>query len=186
MKMTIRRNPLHFSVLFLSLTWVLCLWSVDSVQAQDKTGEVVGAPSSMELRGDLPNPRQINAAELHQLPRAEVRTTDPSDPGKEIVYAGTPLIEILKAGGLRLQTDKAGIREVLIITVIVDATDGYRAVFALAELDPEITDRVILLADTRDGQPLSPREGPFRIIVPGEKRPARWVRQVTTVTVRKN
>jgi hypothetical protein len=96
------------------------------------------------------------------------------------------LIEILKAGGLRLQSDKAGIRETLTITVIVDATDGYRAVFALAELDPEITDRVILLADTKDGQPLSPREGPFRIIVPGEKRAARWVRQVTAVTVRKN
>jgi hypothetical protein len=42
------------------------------------------------------------------------------------------------------------------------------------------------LADTKDGQPLPPREGPFRIIVPGEKRPARWVRQVSAVTVHKN
>jgi DMSO/TMAO reductase YedYZ molybdopterin-dependent catalytic subunit len=186
MKMTIRRNPITFSALFLSLTWVLCLWSVDSVRAEDKSGDAVGAANSLDLRGDVPNPRQINAAELHQLPRAEVRTTDPGDPSKEIVYAGAPLIEVLKAGGLRLDSDKVGIRQILTITVLVDATDGYRAVFALAELDPEITDRVILLADTKDGQPLSPREGPFRIIVPGEKRPARWVRQVTTVTVRKN
>jgi hypothetical protein len=93
----------------------------------------------------------MNAAELHQLPRAETRTTDPGDPGKEIVYAGTPLIEVLKAGGLRLDADKAGLRETLTITVLVDATDGYRAVFALAELDSELTDRVILLADTKDG-----------------------------------
>ena len=50
----------------------------------------------------------------------------------------------------------------------------------------DLTDRVILLADVKDGQPLPPREGPFRIIVPGEKRPARWVRQVRVVTVRKN
>jgi hypothetical protein len=49
-----------------------------------------------------------------------------------------------------------------------------------------LTDRIILLADARDGQPLSPHEGPFRIIVPKEKRPARWVRQVKSVTVRKN
>jgi hypothetical protein len=27
-----------------------------------------------------------------------------------------------------------------------------------------------------DSQPLPPREGPFRIVVPGEKRPASWVR----------
>jgi hypothetical protein len=49
-----------------------------------------------------------------------------------------------------------------------------------------VTDHVILLADTKDGQPLPPREGPFRIVVPGEKRPARWVRQVTALEVRKN
>jgi len=59
-------------------------------------------------------------------------------------------------------------------------------VFALAELDSELTDRVILLTDTKDGQPLPPNEGSFRVIVPGEKRPARWVRQVRAVTVRKN
>jgi hypothetical protein len=59
-------------------------------------------------------------------------------------------------------------------------------VFSLAELDPELTDRIFLLADTKDGQPLPLREGPLRIIVPGEKRPARWVRQVKALTVRKN
>ena len=80
----------------------------------------------------------------------------------------------------------AGIRDTVAVTVLVGATDGYRAAFSLAELEPELTDRVILLADTKDGQPLPSREGPFRIIVPGEKRPARWVRQVNTVTVHKN
>ena len=183
MKMTIRRNLFTSSTLFFSLAWMLCLWSIESVRSQDKTG---AASDSLDLRGDLPNPRLISAAELHQLPRMETHTTDPHEPGKEIVYAGTPLIEVLKAGGLRLDADKAGIRETLTITVVVEAADGYRAVFALAELDPELTDRMILLADTKDGQPLSPREGPFRIIVPGEKRPSRWVRQVTVVTVRKN
>jgi hypothetical protein len=42
-----------------------------------------------------------------------------------------------------------------------------------------------LLADRRDQQPLSSREGPLRFIVPGEKRQARWVRQVTAVTIRR-
>jgi hypothetical protein len=56
-------------------------------------------------------------------------------------------------------------------------------VFALPELDPGFTDRVILLADKGDGHPLDGKEGPFRIIVPGEKRMARWVRQVTILRV---
>jgi hypothetical protein len=42
------------------------------------------------------------------------------------------------------------------MSVVVEGIDGYRAVCALAELDPELTDRVILLADTKDGQPLPP------------------------------
>jgi hypothetical protein len=52
-------------------------------------------------------------------------------------------------------------------------TLAYRVVFALAELDPGYTDRVILLADRADGQPLDSKTGPFRIVVPGEKRMAR-------------
>ena len=67
--------------------------------------------------------------------------------------------------------------------VLVTAADNYQTVFAVAELDPGFTDRVIFLADQRDGKPLSSTEGPLRIIVPGEKRHARWVRQVTTLTV---
>jgi hypothetical protein len=65
----------------------------------------------------------------------EARTTDPHDAGKEIIYSGTPLVEVLKAGGLLLDSDMAGIRETVTMTVLVEAIDGYRAVFSLAELD---------------------------------------------------
>jgi hypothetical protein len=174
MKMTIRWNRFA-SCTFLSLTWMLCLQSIDIGWAQVKTGDAVGANAQAEdlldLRGDLPNPRRIDASELHKLPRVEALTADPHDPGKEIIYSGTPLVEVLKAGGLLLDSDMAGIRETVTMTVLVEATDGYRAVFSLAELDSELTDRVILLADTKDGQPLPPREGhsasSFRRETPG-------------------
>ena len=100
MKLTIRWNRFTSCTLFLSLTWMLCLWSIDSGRAQDKTGGAVGAKAQAEdlldLRGDVPNPRRIDVPELHKLPRAETRTTDPHDPGKEIVYSGTPLVEVLR------------------------------------------------------------------------------------------
>jgi Oxidoreductase molybdopterin binding domain len=190
MKVSLWEKPFVSSVLLFSLTWILGLWSVDRGWTQDKSGEAIGTKAqveeSLDLLGDLPHPHRINASALHQLPRVEVRATDPHDPGKEIVYAGIPLIEVLKAGGLVLDSGMAGARVTVAMTVLVAAPDGYRAAFSLAELEPELTDRVILLADTKDGQPLSPREGPFRIIVPGEKHPVRWVRQVSTVTVYKN
>ena len=65
--------------------------------------------------------------------------------------------------------------------VVVGAADHYRALFALAELDPGFTDRVVLIADSRDGQALGANAGPYQLIVPGDKREARWVRHVTDV-----
>ena len=42
---------------------------------------------------------------------------------------------------------------------------------------PAFTDRVILVATVCDGKMLTPEEGPLRLIVPDDKRPARWIRQ---------
>jgi len=42
---------------------------------------------------------------------------------------------------------------------------------------------VIILADHRDGKPLDAHEGPLRIVVPGDKRGARWIRGVTSLEV---
>ena len=65
-----------------------------------------------------------------------------------------------------------------------EAADGYQAVFALPELDPAFNDRVIILADRFDGSPLTARDGSWQIVVVGEKRQARWVRQVVALTIR--
>jgi hypothetical protein len=71
----------------------------------------------------------------------------------------------------------------LSLYVCVRTRDGYQAVFALAELDPGFRDAEVILADRHDGKVLDAKEGPFRIIVAGEKRPARWVREVTSIDV---
>ena len=67
--------------------------------------------------------------------------------------------------------------------VQVEASDGYQVVFALAELDKDFTDRMIILADEVDGKPLAAGDGPFRIIVQDEKKPARCIKQVTAIKV---
>ena len=87
---------------------------MDSGWAQNKTGDAVSpgaeAEGSLDLLGDLPKPRRIDVSELHSLPRVDVRTTDPHDPGKEIVYSGTPLVETLKTGGLLLDSNMGRLR----------------------------------------------------------------------------
>ena len=63
------------------------------------------------------------------------------------------------------------------------AADGYQIVFSLAELDPDITDNQYLVADVANGKPLTTESGPFRLVVPKDKRGARWVRMLATLNV---
>ena len=123
-------------------------------------------------------PVKVTAAEITALPHQEIAV---DDHGKTVRFEGVPLRLVLEKGGVTLGDSLRGKR--LSSCLLVEAADGYRVVIALPELDPGFTDRVILLADQVDGHPLDSKEGPFRIIVPGEKRMARWVRQVTTLRV---
>jgi DMSO/TMAO reductase YedYZ molybdopterin-dependent catalytic subunit len=67
--------------------------------------------------------------------------------------------------------------------LLVEAADGYRAVIALPELDPDFTDKKVVLAYLQDGKPLDDKAGPYRIVIPEGKRMARWVRQVTKLKI---
>ena len=67
--------------------------------------------------------------------------------------------------------------------LFVTASDNYQVDFALPELDKAYTDRMIILADKMDGKPLPTGDGPFRVIVQDEKRPARCIKQVTGLKV---
>lgn len=146
---------------------------------------VLAAPlsgqSKIELTvgGDVEKPLKFTAAEIAKLPRTTIRAGDHS--GVESGFEGVTLFEFLKLAGVPLGEKLRG--KAVSKFLVVDALDGYRAVFAISELDPAFTDHVILLADKRDGKPLSETEGPLRIVVPHEKRQPRWVRQVTALTI---
>lgn len=64
---------------------------------------------------------------------------------------------------------------------VFEAADGYRAVLGAAELDPSVTGRTVLLAREVDGRPLSDAAGPWQLVVSGDERAARWVRQVRVI-----
>jgi hypothetical protein len=87
----------------------------------------------------------------------------------------------LKSAGVKFGKGLSG--KALGDYLLVEASDGYRAVFVLPELDAAFTDAIVLLADHRDGKPLGERDGAQRVIVPHEKRHARWVRGVIALRV---
>jgi hypothetical protein len=101
--------------------------------------------------------------------------------GKSARYEGYALVAVLKAAGVDPVESLRG--KQLSTTVEVAAADGYRVVFALAELDPTLGNKQVLLVDRENGQPLPDGDGPWRLVVASDQRPARWVRQVEFVAV---
>ena len=95
---------------------------------------------------------------------------------KIAAYDGVWLHEILVKAGLEPGSDRAGY-------IVAFGSDGYRAVFSFGEADPTVTDTQILVADKANGQALTGRDGSFRLVVPGDIRGVRSVRQLTKIEV---
>ncbi|MFY9661078.1 MAG: molybdopterin-dependent oxidoreductase [Terriglobales bacterium] len=96
-------------------------------------------------------------------------------------FEGIPLKAVLEKAGVTLGETLKGKR--MASCLLVEAADDYHVVIALPELDPAFTDKQIVLAFARDGKPLDAKEGPYRLVIPDEKRMARWVKQVTTLKI---
>jgi hypothetical protein len=129
----------------------------------------------------LVSPVRLTLAEslLAGLPRRTVTVSEES--GKTESYSGVDLGIVLAKNGAPLGDALRG--RALADYVLVCASDGYRTVFALPELDATFVDKIVLLADQLNGAPIGTDVGPFRIIVPDEKHRSRWVRNVIELDV---
>jgi len=142
-----------------------------------------GAESEFALivRSEEGRETRMSMAEIAKLPRVNVRAKD--EKGKESIWEGATLHQVLKAAGIEFGAAIRG--KTLANYLWVEALDGYRVVFTLTEIDPAFTDLMFLLADRRDGQSMGEYEGKLRIVVPHEKRHARWVRRVVALSIRR-
>ncbi|HEY0246051.1 MAG TPA: molybdopterin-dependent oxidoreductase [Mucilaginibacter sp.] len=133
----------------------------------------------VKITGEVTTPLDLKLADFQQYKQTDVIRKDRD--GKDHTYSGVVLAELLQKAGATMGKDLKG--ENLTKYISVEASDGYQVVFALAELDKDFTDRTIILASIMDGKPLPAGDGPFRIIVQDEKKPARCIKQVTGIKV---
>ena len=109
----------------------------------------------------------LDAATLASLPREAVTARRMARPCTATAFA---LLALLRASAAMPAEPLRGAQ--LTRYVQVDARDGYRALFALAELDPTLGNRKVFLTDRCDGKPLARRRWPAapdlaRRIAPG-------------------
>ena len=121
---------------------------------------------------------KLDEAVLAKLPQVKA---EGSAHGRKLSCEGVALVELLRASGAMPAEPLRGAQ--LSRIAQVRARDGYRAAFSLAELDPSLGNRPVVLTRRCNGADLPPGDGPWRLIVPGESRPARWVRQVESIRV---
>jgi hypothetical protein len=136
-------------------------------------------PATITVTGVGGKSVTLSVSELSNLPHQTVKATDHGTPA---TFEGVLLTDVLAKVDLPLgeKFHSTGASYYM----VVEAKDGYRAVFAWAELDSTFMDKAIYVVTKRDGKQLSENDGPFQLVVPGEKRSARWVRQLTALKIR--
>lgn len=134
----------------------------------------------LAVQGDIASPLSLTADDLAKMPRETA--TIPAPDGSKIVYEGVTLLEVLKKAGAPFGKQLRG--KVLSTYVLAKARDGYQVIFTLGELDPDFGNETILVADKRDGKPLSAdKQGPFRLVCPNDHEGARSVRMLETLEI---
>lgn len=134
----------------------------------------------IELAGALVAPGTITRADLLGLPAVEMDVQFKTSKGDEKAhYKGVLLWEVFQRHGM---AGLPGHHEELKHTFLVTAKDGYQIAYSFGEIAPEFGNRQIILAYERDGKAIA--DDGLRIVVPGDIRGARSVRDVVRIEVR--
>jgi hypothetical protein len=166
--------------------------AVQAVPAQAPTNPPSNPPqsSAMEMAHDKPMPpagplkitfggksAEWTAATLAALPHKTLTVYNEHAKVNQ-TYAGVELIDLLKPLGVPDKPHGKDFR----LYLEAEGSDGYVVVFSAAEVTPDVHDATVIVADAMDGKPL-PVSGPLQLVSTGEKRPARWVRNLVAIRV---
>lgn len=94
-------------------------------------------------------------------------------------YSGLPVQDLLK-----LAKDESTPQTSTNMQVVVaGATDNFHVVLTLCDTNPDCRSGQAIVADLEDGKPLA-TDGAFKLILTEDKKPARWVRNLQSLTVK--
>jgi len=147
----------------------------------------MGSQATSNIIAQVPGPLTVQfgdksaewtPATLAALPHQTVTVYNEHTKANE-TYAGVPLIDLLTRLGVPEKPRGKDLR----IYLVAEGSDGYKVVYSLGEVTPDVHDGTVMVADAEAGKPLTD-SGPLKLVATGEKRPARWVRNLVAVRVR--
>lgn len=135
------------------------------------------SPRTLDIAMPDGQVRHYDRAALDALPPSELVAGIHDDP--PVRWHGVALADLLRENGAPAGEALRG--DALSLFVLATAGDGYRVVFSLAELDPKLGGRRVLVATEADGAALDAAHGPLRLVSPDDGRPARWLRDLRRI-----
>jgi DMSO/TMAO reductase YedYZ molybdopterin-dependent catalytic subunit len=162
-----------------ALATLLFVSTATLAQTHPATAQAQSGPSTLLITGAVSQDLKLSIDDLKKLPRKSITTKGHDDQMHQ--YDGVPIGALLAKAGVPQGSALRG--KTMALVVVAEGSDGYRAVFSVAELDDDFAGEVVLVVDSIDGQPLGPDQGPLRLIIPADKRQARSVRMLKSITV---
>ena len=123
--------------------------------------------------------KQLSLGDLSSMPQTRV-TVHNGHNNRDEVYTGVALHDLLSASGLPFtkETQRTYLRSYL----RAQGTDFYFALYSAAEVSPDLNTSSVIVATQVDGRDLG-TEGSFKLVSTEDKRPARWVRNLVSITL---
>ena len=122
----------------------------------------------------------VSLAELNAMPQKTVTVHNEHTKSDE-TYTGVLVGDLLAKYGLPV--DKTTHRRMLRSYVIAEGTDKYWVVYSVTEVEGSEHNSEVIVATSVGGKPLG-EDGALKLIDTEDKKPQRWVRNLSAITVK--
>ena len=169
----------------LMLTTLLVGTSAMYAQIDSHGGTAASRPTAkpsteLIITGLSGTTKTLSPAEFKALPHTMVKVHNThSDRDEE--YSGVPVRELLAMVAPAQGTGPKVSSNMQL--VIVGATDDFHVAITLCDTNPDCRNGQVIVADSEDGEPLK-TDGAFKLILTEDKKPARWARNLQSLTVK--
>ena len=124
----------------------------------------------------------ITSDEFKAMPHTSVVVSDPAT-GRTESYSGVRLLDLLESAGVPIGTAWDDISFLAYLIAFGDSNSQGPALFSLAELQSGHHGDEVLVADSKNGQPLSHQLGPFMLVVSADEHHLRWIEKLNELTL---
>jgi hypothetical protein len=136
------------------------------------------AAQRLIVKGPQGRVAMVTSADIAAMHRASVTTSY----GTKSTFTGAVIGDLLDEVGAPSDVRLHGppVNQIVIVT----GRDGFTTVLSLAETEKSFRDQPVIVADQEDGKPLDEKQGPYRLVIGGELKPARSVWGVIEIELR--